>query len=166
LEAIERVFLGLGSNIGDRLENLQHASRLIDAKCGGIVQRASIYETDPVEFLNQPAFLNTVLEINPTLPPVELMMKCLAIETELGRIRAIPKGPRTIDIDLLLYGQRVIDQDAPIPLVVPHPAMPERRFVLEPLAEIAGGVIHPVRKETINALLGKLSDTARVTRLP
>ena len=166
METFERVFLGLGSNIGDRLENLEHASRLIDAKCGGIVKRASIYETDPVELLDQPAFLNTVVEIKPTLPPAGLMMKCLAIETELGRIRAIPKGPRIIDIDLLLYGQRVIDANNPVRLVVPHPAMGQRRFVLEPLAEIAGEVKHPQYGETITDLLDKLTDRARVTKLP
>ncbi|HZS44534.1 MAG TPA: 2-amino-4-hydroxy-6-hydroxymethyldihydropteridine diphosphokinase [Blastocatellia bacterium] len=164
METIERVFLGLGSNIGDRLDNLKQAADLIATRCGKVVQRSSIYETDPVEFLDQPSFLNAVLEINTALQPVTLMKECLAIEAALGRKRTISKGPRTIDIDLLVYGERIIDVSEPIRLVVPHPAMHLRRFVLEPLAEIAADIIHPVFHQSIENLLSDLSDSAKVSK--
>jgi len=161
---LERVFFGLGSNLGDRLNNLEEAAKRIDARCGSVVNRSSIYETDPVDFLDQPAFLNQVLEIETNLSPSDLMVECLAIERELGRIRDIPRGPRVIDVDLLLYGQHEIEISEPIRLIVPHPRMHLRRFVLEPLAEIAGDVVVPGNDAVVN-LLKTLKDTARVTRL-
>jgi len=155
---LESVFLGLGSNLGDRLNNLEEAAKRINARCGQILKRSSVYETDPVDFLDQPAFLNQVLEIETSLTPTDLMTECLSIERDLGRIRDVPKGPRIIDIDLLLYGQREIEISDPIQLTLPHPRMHLRRFVLEPLAEIAPdlriphiGVVRYVLVNTIDS---------------
>jgi 2-amino-4-hydroxy-6-hydroxymethyldihydropteridine diphosphokinase len=161
---LERVFLGLGSNLGDRLKNLEKAANRIDVQCGGIVKRSSVYETDPVDFVEQPAFLNQVLEIETNLSPADLMKECLLIERETGRIRGVPKGPRIIDIDILVYGQHQIEISEPVHVIVPHPRMHLRRFVLEPLAEIAGDLILP-SKDTVRDLLRNLTDNSKVTRL-
>ena len=161
---LERVFLGLGSNLGDRLNNLEEAAKRIAVRCGRILKQSSVYETDPVDFLEQPAFLNQVLEIETNLSPPDLMTECLAIERELGRIRDVPQGPRIIDIDLLLYGHREIEISDSVHLSVPHPRMHFRRFVLEPLAEIAPDLVLP-SNQTVNDLLKNLRDTSRVTKL-
>ena len=161
---MERVFLGLGSNLGDRLRNLEEAAKRIDLRCGQIVKQSSIYETDPVDFLDQPAFLNQVVEIKTSLTPVELMTECLSIEREMGRVRDIPKGPRSLDIDILIYDKREIDISEPIQLLIPHPRMHLRRFVLEPLAEIAADFMLPTN-QTVNEVLKDLTDSSRVTKL-
>ena len=161
---MERVFLGLGSNLGDRLENLEKAAKRIGVRCGQIVKKSSIYETDPVDFLDQPAFFNQVLEIQTDLSPTDLMSECLATERELGRIRDVPKGPRIIDIDILIYDQRQIEITEPVPVIVPHPRMHLRRFVLEPLAEIAPDLVLSTGR-TIANVLNDLTDSSRVTKL-
>jgi len=147
------VYLSLGSNLGDSERYLREAiSRL--QELGVIRQVSAFYETQPVEVHGeQPWFLNCALAMETELMPLEFLRRMLAVEQSMGRIRTEPKGPRTIDIDILLFGNDVLDTPE---LTVPHPAMHQRRFVLEPLAEIAPSVMHPVFKRTIRELLDSL----------
>jgi 2-amino-4-hydroxy-6-hydroxymethyldihydropteridine diphosphokinase len=132
--ATERAVLGVGSNLGDRLANLQAAVDELAARPGVRVLRSSrVYETDPVGGPPQPDYLNAVVAIETSLDPLELLSACLAVERDLGRVRAERWGPRTIDVDVLVFDERTIDEPE---LVVPHPRMLERPFVLVPLAEI------------------------------
>ena len=129
----ERIYLGLGSNLGDRLANLTAALRGLEDRDVRTVRSSRVYETDPVGGPPQPEYLNAVIEVETTLEPRELLNVCLEVETELGRERGERWGPRTIDIDLLAYGDRQIDEPN---LTVPHPRMHERAFVLVPLLEL------------------------------
>jgi 2-amino-4-hydroxy-6-hydroxymethyldihydropteridine diphosphokinase len=132
--AAERAMLGLGSNLGDRLENLQVAVDALGKRGDIRVLRSSrVYETEPVGGPAQPEYLNAVVEIETSLEPLALLHACLDVEQELGRVRGERWGPRTIDIDLLTFDERSIDEPD---LVVPHPRMHERAFVLVPLAEL------------------------------
>ena len=150
------IFLGIGSNIGDRLTNLQYA---YDAFT--VVQSSSVYETEPVGFQQQPWFLNSVLQIKSALLPSDLLKYCLSIESNLGRKREILKGPRTIDIDILFYGSRILEESD---LTVPHPEISNRRFVLEPMNEIASDFVHPVSRKTISELLDLCPDRSVVRK--
>lgn len=154
--SIATAYISLGSNLGDRESTLRHALTLLRDRTGHVVAISSFYDTEPVGFTEQPKFINAVAQLETTLLPEKLMETLLAIERELGRDRSatVPKGPRTIDLDLLLYDDRIIDFPA---LTVPHPAMHERRFVLEPLAEIAPNAVHPVLKRTARELLAGLN---------
>lgn len=154
------VYLSLGSNLGDREAHLRTAIEKL-AELGQVAAVSSIYETEPVEFTAQPWFLNCALALRTHLMPKLFLAKALAIEQQMGRRRTQPKGPRTIDIDILLFGNSVISTPQ---LDVPHPAMHQRRFVLEPLAEIAADVRHPVFKRTIRELLQGLSASTERTR--
>jgi len=147
------VYLSLGSNLGDRERYLREAiSRLRDL--GVIKQVSTFYETQPVEVqTDQPWFLNCVLATETELEPLEFLGRMLAVEQSMGRMRTEPKGPRTIDIDILFFGNDILDTPE---LTVPHPAMHQRRFVLEPLAEIAATLTHPVLKRTVRELLDLL----------
>lgn len=139
------VYLSLGSNVGDRETNLRTAIDKL-AELGTVVAVSSVYETEPVDFTAQPWFLNCAVALRTHLMPKLFLAKVLAIEQQMGRRRLQPKGPRTIDIDILLFGNSVINTPQ---LDVPHPAMHQRRFVLEPLTEIAPDVRHPIFKRTV-----------------
>ena len=151
--------IALGSNLaspwGDREANLREAVKRV-AKLGTVRAVSSFYDTVPVGITDQPRFLNAAMLLETELEPLELMRSLLAIERAMGRDRASApaKGPRTIDLDLLLMGDVVLNNDE---LTLPHPAMVERRFVLEPLAEIAPQMVHPVSGLTVAKLLAQLS---------
>jgi 2-amino-4-hydroxy-6-hydroxymethyldihydropteridine diphosphokinase len=155
------VYLSLGSNVGDREAQLQEARAKL-AAVGRVVAESSFYETEPVEFTQQPWFLNCVLALETSKTPQELIAVILRIEVEMGRRRVQKKGPRTIDIDILLFDDTIVDSEE---LTIPHPTMHERRFVLEPLAEIAPELLHPVLKKTIRELLDSLPPGQVVKRL-
>jgi len=142
------VYLSLGSNIGDRAANLNSAIERLGV-LGTIEKISSFYETEPVEFTAQPWFLNIAVKLDTEKMPKQLLAGILDVEQQMGRRRTQKKGPRAIDIDILLFGNSIIDTKG---LTVPHPAMHERRFVLEPLAEIAPEVRHPVFKRTLREL--------------
>jgi 2-amino-4-hydroxy-6-hydroxymethyldihydropteridine diphosphokinase len=153
------VYLSLGSNLGDRIANLEAAIGSL-RRSGDVVAISSFYETEPVEFTAQPWFVNGVVQLETDKTPEQLLAAILKIEQEMGRRRTQLKGPRIIDLDILLFGSSVIESKG---LTVPHPAMHERRFVLEPLAEIAAEVRHPVLKRSIRELRDALppGQTAR-----
>jgi 2-amino-4-hydroxy-6-hydroxymethyldihydropteridine diphosphokinase len=139
---VTRVFVGLGSNLGGRDANLRQALDLLAGEPGVELGRVSAFrDTEPVGYLDQPRFLNAAAEVETDLSPAEFLARLLAIERRLGRVRTGPRfGPRTIDLDLLLYGDETIDAPG---LRVPHPRLHERRFVLEPLAELDPGLVVP-----------------------
>jgi 2-amino-4-hydroxy-6-hydroxymethyldihydropteridine diphosphokinase len=155
------VYLSLGSNVGDREAQLQDALAKL-AAVGSVVATSSFYETEPVEFTRQPWFLNCAIALETNKTPEQLMAAILRIEEEMGRRRVRKKGPRAIDIDILLFGDTIINSQE---LTIPHPAMHQRRFVLEPLAEIAPELLHPVLKKTIGELLDSLPPGQVVKRL-
>jgi 2-amino-4-hydroxy-6-hydroxymethyldihydropteridine diphosphokinase len=151
---LKTVYLSLGSNLGERERNLDQAIALLEEAGVRALRRSSIYETEPQDVKNQPWFLNLVIEAATELFPKQLLACALQIEQKLGRKRILPKGPRTIDIDILLYGKAVIDSGE---LTVPHPRLAERRFVLEPLAELEPELRHPVTCRTVREMLSGLS---------
>ena len=155
------VYLSLGSNLGDRAGNLRKAVHRL-SELGAVTAVSSLYETEPVEVERmQPWFLNCVVAIETGLMPKQFLSRTLAIEQELGRRRSDSKGPRTLDIDIVLFGNAIVDSPG---LTIPHPAMHRRRFVLEPLVEIAPDVRHPILKRTARELLNDLPATAGATR--
>ena len=154
-----RVFIGIGSNEGDRLAMISHAVQRLGSHHGiQVVRMAMIYETEPVGVPDQSDFLNTVMEVETTFSPHELLTIMKSLERHLGRLSSSPRwGPRPIDLDLLLYDDLVIqDPD----LTIPHARMHQRRFVLEPLAQLAPEIVHPVLGHTIEALLEHLVEVA------
>jgi 2-amino-4-hydroxy-6-hydroxymethyldihydropteridine diphosphokinase len=146
------VYLSLGSNMGDRESNLRAAIARLQTE-GRVVSVSSFYETEPVEFTNQGWFLNCAVALETTETPEQVMAAILGIEQEMGRQRLQKKGPRIIDIDILLFSDKIVDSAE---LTVPHPAMEKRRFVLQPLAEIAPEARHPVLKKTVREMLDGL----------
>jgi 2-amino-4-hydroxy-6-hydroxymethyldihydropteridine diphosphokinase len=156
------VFLGLGTNLGDRESNLNRTLELISKSVGWIDSRSGIYETEPWGFSSEDHFLNMVIRIKTGLSPVELLKKTLNIEILMGRIRGTEKyASRIIDIDILLFENKIINKPY---LKVPHPMMQERKFVLVPLCDFAPEMIHPVFKKTFRALLEECSDESIVKR--
>jgi 2-amino-4-hydroxy-6-hydroxymethyldihydropteridine diphosphokinase len=158
----KRVYLSLGSNVGDRAGNLEAAIERL-GKLGKVMAVSSFYETEPVEFAAQPWFLNCVVELDTERMPKQLLAAILDIEKEMGRRRIQKKGPRTLDIDILLFGNSIVKMKG---LTIPHPAMHERRFVLEPLAEIAPEARHPVLKRSIRELRDALPPGQTVKPAP
>jgi 2-amino-4-hydroxy-6-hydroxymethyldihydropteridine diphosphokinase len=154
-------YLSIGSNVGDRLENLRQACRHLENSGLRLLSVSSVYETEPVDVLEQDWFLNCAVSIETDLEPPALLARIHEIERQLGRIRERPRGPRTIDIDILLYGDSVSRSEN---LTLPHPRMLDRRFVLEPLCEIAPSLRVPPGNKTVAELLRELKDPAQVRR--
>lgn len=155
------VYLLTGGNVGNRQQYLQESARLIEAACGKIINHSSVYETAAWGKTDQCAFLNQALELLTSLTASELMKQLLRIEETCGRKRTEKYGPRTIDIDILLFNYAVVQSSF---LTIPHPQMANRRFVLEPLNEIAPAYLHPVLKKTITQLLADCTDPLPVKK--
>jgi len=157
----ETAYLSLGSNLGDRAANLRAALAQLETD-GRLLAVSAFYETQPVDAPDQPWFLNCVAAIETGKTPRELLQLALQIEAAMGRLRMGNKGPRNIDIDVVLFGDRVLDEPG---LRIPHPALPQRRFVLEPLVEIAPEARHPELRRTARELLAALPEGQTVRRL-
>jgi 2-amino-4-hydroxy-6-hydroxymethyldihydropteridine diphosphokinase len=155
------VYLSLGSNLGDREANLREALERLETAGVRVLRRSSVYETEPQDLRDQPWFLNAAVEVNTDLFPLQLLSAIQNIERGMGRRRVTSKGPRNIDIDILFYGRSVIHA---ADLQVPHPRIAQRSFVLEPLAEIAPELRHPVNAKTAREMLAAL-DPQRIRRL-
>ncbi len=155
-----RTFLLLGSNTGDREGLLDAAFLRIGLLAGKIIAASSRYETQPWGKEDQPPFLNQAIEVETPLSPQILLATLKDIERSLGRLPSGKWEPRTMDIDIIFYGNLVVEEPN---LVIPHPAMAERRFVLTPLAEIAAGIMHPVLNKSVSQLLAACTDPLRVT---
>ncbi len=149
------VYIGLGSNLGDRAANLRTAREQIAAPDLRVLRESSIYETAPRDVEDQPWFLNQVIECETDLFPRQLLARLQKIERAMGRKRRIAKGPREIDLDILLYGDAVVKSPE---LEVPHPRLSERRFVLEPLAELVPDKKHPGTRRTMREMLAGVSN--------
>jgi len=156
-------YVGVGSNTGDPVGNcLEALDRLSASETIEVLRRSSLYRTEPVGVKDQPWFINAVAEIRTTLEAHALLGVLQGVEEQMGRVRTAKGGPRVIDLDILLYGERVIRDET---LCVPHPEMHKRRFVLVPLMEIASYLIHPVYGISIRGLLERLSDISAVIPL-
>jgi len=157
-----RVFIGVGSNLGEREKNIQRAKDCLGSARGvRFLACSKIRETEPVGGPPQEKYLNAVWQVETELSPKKMLEKLLEIEGQLGRVREEKDGPRTIDLDILFYDQEIIDRPD---LVVPHPRAHERLFVLEPMVELDPDFRHPALKKTINQLLKELSDPCGVRR--
>jgi 2-amino-4-hydroxy-6-hydroxymethyldihydropteridine diphosphokinase len=154
-------YISAGSNLGDRKANLNFGAQSL-AK-GGIVRKiSSCFETEPVGYSGQPWFLNQVFELETLLPPHDLLLLCQGIELSRGRERPFPNAPRTLDLDILLFDNRIIEEKD---LTIPHPRLMERKFVLEPFVEIAPEVHHPISGKTIQELLSVCPDLSATHRV-
>ena len=156
---MNKVYLLIGGNIGDRMANLAMAVEFIEKYLGNMVQISSIYETAAWGNTNQADFLNQAICIETSLSPKDLMTQILLIEQKMGRERTIPLGPRTIDIDILYYNDAIVENEQ---VTIPHPRMSQRKFVLYPLAEIAPKYVHPLLNKTNDVLLKECGDSLAV----
>ena len=154
-------YISAGSNLGDRKAFLDFGARSLAEK-GMLLRRSSVFETEPVGYAEQPWFLNQVFELKTDLAPQALLARCNAIELEAGRVRTFRNAPRPLDLDILLYGNEVICDPN---LIIPHPRMVERRFVLEPLVEIAPNLSYPTTGISIRELLKNCPDTTAVHKI-
>jgi 2-amino-4-hydroxy-6-hydroxymethyldihydropteridine diphosphokinase len=154
------VYLSLGSNVGDRVANIAHAIERL-REFARVDAVSALFETEPVEVTDQPWFINCAVAMTTQLTPQQLIASLLEIERHMGRQRTQPKGPRSIDLDILLFDEDIVNTEL---LTIPHPAMHQRRFVLEPLAEIAPRVMHPILQQSIAALRHSLPPGPPVVR--
>jgi 2-amino-4-hydroxy-6-hydroxymethyldihydropteridine diphosphokinase len=152
---LKTVYIALGSNIGDRAANLAEARRRMERLDIAIVRESSIYETAPWGYLEQPRFLNQVVEAATNWMPRQLISRLKQVERGMGRRQTVRNGPRNIDLDILLYGDAIVSAPG---LEIPHPRMGERRFVLEPLTQLAGDLRHPRTGATIRQMLAAVAD--------
>lgn len=161
---MEKIYLGIGTNLGDRELNLRRAIDKINDHIGTVVHLSSVYETEPVGFSSGDMFLNLAAEVDSIMEPDSMIDKIMQIETLLGRIRKAGRyGSRVIDIDILMYGQTIIKSDL---VTVPHPRLHERKFVLVPLCELAPDFVHPLLKKSIRILLDECSDKSFIQKYP
>lgn len=159
---MKTAYLSLGSNVGDREAHLARALERLEGGDIHLVRKSSVYETQPRDVPDQPWFLNQVVEIETSLMPMQLLARTQKLERTLGRVPTYDKGPRAIDIDILFYANTVVE----IPgLEIPHPRLADRRFVLEPLAEIAAELRHPRTGKTVGEMLANVAGQ-KVRRLP
>ena len=153
---MNKAYLLIGGNMGDRLANLANAKDAIQEQVGVIKNISAIYETAAWGLEEQPSFLNQALLLETDFEALDLLNRLLKIEIQMGRIRNLPLGPRTIDLDIIFFNDQIIESDK---LTIPHPQMQKRNFVLTPLNEIAPELIHPIFNKTINQLLIECTDT-------
>jgi 2-amino-4-hydroxy-6-hydroxymethyldihydropteridine diphosphokinase len=154
-------FLSLGSNLGNARRNLERARRLLERGGAEVLKASSVYRTEPVDLADQPWFFNQVVEVRTDLGPHELLALAMSIEVKMKRALSVPKGPRKIDIDILLAGKTVLETPG---LTIPHPRLALRNFVLVPLREIAPRTVHPVLGKTVRVLAGESPDPSAVFR--
>jgi 2-amino-4-hydroxy-6-hydroxymethyldihydropteridine diphosphokinase len=156
---VNLIYLSLGSNLGDRAANLDGAIAALPGAGVCVLRQSSFYETEPVDFLEQPWFLNCAVEAETSLSPVQLLGALQGIERTFGSKKLVPRGPRIIDLDILFYGASVIRAEG---IEIPHPRMANRRFVLVPMAELAPGLRHPMLGSTMAELLAATTDKSVV----
>lgn len=162
MQYMNKVFLLIGGNIGDRLQNLNQAITGLSATCGPVIQQSAVYETAAWGKTDQAAFLNQALVLTTSLTAQELITAILSVEEHMGRLRMEKFGPRVIDIDILFFNDEIMDEPN---LTIPHPQLQNRRFVLVPLHEIAPKLVHPVLHKTIEQLLAECPDELEVSKI-
>lgn len=155
-------YIGMGSNLGDREENLSKTLELLRRIEGTEVETfSSSFESEPMYLSEQPDYLNMAAMLSTNLSPLNLLEALLSIENKMGRVRGIKFGPRVIDLDILFFGEQIVNSEA---LTIPHPLLYERLFVLKPLSEIAGELICPVKQKTVAELLKLSNDNSRISK--